>query len=525
MRFSIVGIFKRSITIEIENEKPYNLDVPYTVLVNGEAVKTSKLNVTTVNGLLPGTEYEIAVEQDGVTEKTVFTTLEETFLLDVRAYGAVGDGKTNDTAKLQAAITTCPAGGTVHFTKGIYYSGPLFLKSDITLWFDKNAVILGDTDRSHYPVLPGMVKAEDDFDKEFSMASWEGNPLDSFASLITGIGVKNVDIIGEGLIDGNAPNSDWWVDVRTKRTAWRPRTIFLNNCSNIRIQQLSIQNSPSWTVHPYYSDDIKFIDMDVYNPDNSPNTDGFDAESCKNLEIIGTRISVGDDCIALKSGKIYMGTTHYKRSENIVIRNCRLARGHGAVTVGSEVAGGVADVHIEKCLFSGTDRGLRVKTRRGRGVRSIIDNIFIDNVDMEEVKMPFTVNMFYFCDPDGHTSYVQDQELKPVDDKTPSIGSLYIRNIRCTGINAVLGCVYALPEMPAKLIHLENIKASFLPEIERNAECPIMMDNFYDMKGKSLYLRNVEKLEIKNVDICGSEDEKPDLININDVEIEGLNYA
>ncbi|MCR5147426.1 MAG: glycoside hydrolase family 28 protein [Eubacterium sp.] len=525
MKFDIIAVFNRSITIELINDKRYNLDNPYSVYLDGKIVKTSKLNVTTINGLHPDQKYEIAVEYDGVIEKVEFTTLKETYLLDVRDNGAVGDGKTNDTHAIQAAISICPEGGTVHFTKGVYYTGPLFLKSNITLWLDKDAVLLGDTDRANYPILPGMVKNEDDYSKELSMASWEGNPLNSFASLITGVGVSNVDIIGEGLLDGNAQNSDWWVDVRTKRKAWRPKIIFLNNCKNVRVQQISVQNSPCWTIHPYYSDNISFLDMDIYNPDNSPNTDGFDPESCSNIKIIGTRISVGDDCIAIKSGKIYMGTKHYKKTDNIVIRNCRLARGHGAVTVGSEVAGGASDVHVERCLFTGTDRGLRVKTRRGRGVRSIIDDIHIENIFMDTVKMPFTVNMFYFCDPDGHTQYVQDQEEMPVDSRTPKVGSLYVKDVECTGINAVLGCAYALPEMPIDLIHLENINAVFLPENERNGECPIMMDNFQTMNGKSLYIRNVKKLEIKNVTIKGCEDKMPDLINIGERQIEGLNYA
>ena len=87
-------------------------------------------------------------------------------------------------------------------------------------------------------------------------------------------------------------------------------------------------------------------------------------------------------------------------------------RGHGSVTLGSEAASGVENVRVSKCIFDRTDRGVRIKTRRGRGERSVLDDLVIDDVVMDRVHMPLTVNMFYFCDPDGHSDYVQNQEAR-----------------------------------------------------------------------------------------------------------------
>src|SRR5699024_10394172 len=162
---------------------------------------------------------------------------------------------------------------------------------------------------------------------------------------------------------------------KTKKAAWRPRTVFLINCDNVLIQGLSIKNSPSWTVHPYFSKNLKFIDLKIENPKDSPNTDGLNPESCENVEIIGVDFSVGDDCIAIKSGKLYMGRKRKTPSKNIIIRNCYMHDGHGAVVIGSEMSGGVHEVKVEACIFEKTDRGLRIKTRRGRGEQGRIDQI------------------------------------------------------------------------------------------------------------------------------------------------------
>jgi len=518
MNFEIIDIQPTQITVELDNSDRFKPASPVRVELNGADMGEYDVNVFTIDGLTPDTSYELAVvdtvsEAESASGKKcakTFVTRHESVLLNVKEFGAAGDGSKNDTAAIQTAILACPEDGTVYLGKGTYLSGPIFLKSNIRIRIDEGARILGLTDRNEYPVLPGMILASNERD-EFNFASWEGNPLSCYASLITGIGVENVSIYGRGTIDGNAPSSDWWTDPKVKRGAWRPRLVFLNNCKCITLQGVEVCNSPSWTIHPYYSEHINIIGVTIRNPDNSPNTDGIDPESCRHVRIIGTDISVGDDCIAIKSGKYYMADKHYVRTEDVKVRNCMLNRGHGSVTIGSECACGVKDVLVSKCIFDSTDRGLRIKSRRGRGSKSVLENIVFDNIDMRDVYMPFTVNMFYFCDPDGHSEYCQCKDPLPVDDMTPEIKSIIARNIKCSGAEVCILTVYGLPERKVGLVSLENIEAEFKPESERNAKVPVMMDGMEPMSGKGIYARNVSKLELKNVVIKGITDTEPDI--------------
>ena len=102
--------------------------------------------------------------------------------------------------------------------------------------------------------------------------------------------------------------------------AFRPRLFFLSHSQNVTLCGVTFKNSPSWTLHPYFSDNLKFYGVTINNPSDSPNTDGLDPESCKNVDIVGVKFSLGDDCIAVKSGKIYMGKKYKTPSENIHIR-------------------------------------------------------------------------------------------------------------------------------------------------------------------------------------------------------------
>ena len=524
MKFQILEIFNRSITAELQSEEIYCQKKPFEILLDGSVIREENRNVFSLDHLEPGREYRLGIrEEGGHVEEQTFTTKQESVLLNVRSFGAVGDGKTDDTSALQTCILACPPEGTVYVPAGTYLTRPLFLKSRISLWLEKEATLLGDPDRSHYGILPGMTRCSDE-QEEYNLGTWEGNPLDCFASLITGIDAEDVDIYGQGALDGNAENGDWWENCKVRRVAWRPYTVYLCRCKNIRMQGITVKNSPSWTVHPYYSDHLRFLNLTIQNPDNSPNTDGLDPQSCEDVQILGCVISVGDDCIAIKSGKYYMALNHHKKTKHVVVRNCRLERGHGSVTVGSEVAGGVEDVQISKCLFHETDRGLRIKTRRGRGKMSVLSDIHFEHISMVGVPMPFTVNMFYYCDPDGHSDAVQDQNARPVDELTPCIRSITANEITCEGVNASVICAYGLPEMPIEELKFTNIRASFLPENEQKEMLPVMMDNFPMMKGRGIYARNVKKLTLQNVEITGSADTAPELIDVETQSIENVRF-
>ncbi|MBQ8947490.1 MAG: glycoside hydrolase family 28 protein [Lachnospiraceae bacterium] len=522
MKLNIIDTEPHQITIELENDTCYTAPSKVSAKARCIASQTPGVrssereyefttNVFTIDGLSPDTTYSLELQDEsGDIGNGSFTTSKESVLLDVRRFGAKGDGETRDTSAIQAAIMACPPEGTVYLGSGTYLCGPLFIKSNMSIWLDEDAVILGSTDRGDYPVLPGMVYSTDE-KEDYNFGSWEGNPLDCHASLITGIEVENVRIYGRGKLDGNAQNGDWWVNPKIRRDAWRPRTVFLNRCKNIKLVGITVCNTPCWTIHPYYCDNVDLIGLTIRNPSDSPNTDGIDPESCVNLNVIGTDISVGDDCIAIKSGKIYMARKHYRRTSGLIVRNCRLNRGHGSVTVGSECAGGVENVHVSQCIFDSTDRGLRIKTRRGRGSRSVLEDIVFDSIRMINVRMPFTVNMFYFCDPDGHSEYVQTKEPQPVDELTPEIRSIIARNITCEGVDAALLTVYGLPEKKVGEVVLENIEADFLPEEKRVPAVPVMMDGMEPMSGRGIFVRNVEKLTLNNVNIRGSVDTEPDI--------------
>ena len=494
--FDIIFQTSTSVTLEMLNNDAF-YTTPYDIKLNGEIVARGvDTNVYSLYELTPNTEYVIEING----ERVKFATEYEYVCLNVKDFGAKGDGVNNDTAFIQACINACPERSRVYIPKGKYYVGPLFLKSNVTIELSEGAHLIGDIDRNHYPILPGLTYTTDE-KEEFNLGSWEGNPLDCFASIITGIGVKNARVIGKGIIDGNAQNSDWWVNVRQRRIAWRPRGVFLNNCQNIAFQGVTVTNTPSWNLHPYFSRNIRFINMNLISPKNSPNTDGCDPESCENVDIIGVYFSVGDDCIAIKAGKIYMGRKYKKPSEKFNIRNCSMNFGHGAVVLGSEMSGGIKDINVSRCLFNQTDRGLRIKTRRGRGKDAIIDGITFENIKMNDVLTPLVINMFYFCDPDGHSDYVQCRSELPIDDRTPYIGKFKFKDIECSNVNVAAGTFFGLPEQPIEEIELENV--SFQYALNPEAGVPAMMDGLSKMRGQGLVFTNVNNVKVNNVTFDG----------------------
>ena len=262
-----------------------------------------------------------------------------------------------------------------------------------------------------------------------------------------------------------------------------------------------ITNSPSWTIHPYYCSSIDFINIKVINPKDSPNTDGCNPESSDHIRIIGAFFSVGDDCIAIKSGKMAMTYKHYKPTEEITIRNCLMRDGHGAVVLGSEMSSGIKGVEVTKCLFIETDRGLRIKTRRGRGNKAIVDEVKFSNIIMERVLNPFVINMYYFCDPDGKTDYVATKKALPVDERTPYLGRFNFENIRCYNTIVSAGYFYGLPEMPIEEIILENIEIDFMDS--QYLGKPAMMADCPLVNRMGFFFKHVKKIVMKDVIITG----------------------
>lgn len=493
-----------SACFELEGDAPYYAKSGYTVLVDGEERLHGDTNVFSLFGLKPGARYAVAVRFDGGESGGAvnFETAEEFCCVNVRDFGAVGDGVREDTAAIQAAISFLPEGGRLWFPAGTYLTLPLCLKSRITLDLDEGAVLLGSTGRERYPVIPS-VTTDPATGEETLQAGFEGQELSCYQSLIHASYAQDIAIVGRGAIDGNGQNGDWWGDFDSF-PAKRPRVIFLNHTDGVTLHGITVKNGPSWHVHPFYSQDFMMLDCLVTAPKDSPNTDGIDPESCDGVDIIGCRFSVGDDCVAVKSGKIDMARKYKTPADRHTIRNCLMEFGHGAVTLGSELSAGIRNLSVKRCYFRATDRGLRIKTRRGRGRDSVIDNVVFDNIRMDRVLTPIVINMWYnCCDPDRYSEYVWCRNPLPVDERTPRMGSFAFRNMVCTGAEVAACYIDGLPESPIGRVELEDITVDFAPDAKPGM--PSMRNHNEARCRMGLYLDNVEQVRVKNVTLRGVE--------------------
>lgn len=496
----ILYLGSSSVCMELQNDSPYYAEGTYTVSVNGETVLQSDTNVFSLFDLLPDTAYTAVVDYKGQKEEIAFKTASETCCVSVKDFGAAGDGVHEDTAAIQAAVNFVPEGGRVYFPEGTYLTLPISLRSHLTIELSEKAVLLGSTDRERYPILKETAK--DPFTgKEIQMSSFEGNEVPAYQSLLHGAFASDIAIVGRGRIDGNAQNGDWWKDFKDF-PAMRPRAVFLNRCRNVSFHGVTVANSPSWHMHPFYSKEIGMYDLYIEAPKVSPNTDAIDPEGCDGVTIIGCRFSVGDDCIAVKSGKIEMARKYRQPADHHTVRNCLMQFGHGALTLGSELAGGIRNLSVTKCLFRATDRGLRIKSRRGRGKDSIITNVLFDNIRMEGVLTPIVINLWYnCCDPDRYTEYVWSREHLPVDDRTPHMGEFCFRNMVCTDAEAAACYIDGLPESPIDKVVLENISVTFAKDAKPHVPA---MQNFATEKCRlGFYLDNVREIEVRNVKMKG----------------------
>lgn len=491
----------RSLVFELPGEDIYETE-EYEIWVNGVFVRRDTRMVAVVGGLSPQTEQRVAVKKkDGARMELAAVTDYEYVTLNVRRFGAKGDGITDDTAAIQTAILSCPKHSRVYVPEGVYRIRNLFLKSDLVLELGKGAVLQGFQEREAFPVLPGRTETTDG-KGEYLLGTWEGNPLPSMASILNAIHVEHVVICGEGVIDGGGDFEQWWVDGVNSYPPYRPKMMFFSHCRDITVEGIRVQNSPCWNLHPYFCQGVRVYGITLESPDRSHNTDGIDPESCTDVEIAGVHFSVGDDCIAIKSGKIYMGRNYQTPSKAIRIRQCLMEKGHGAVTIGSEISGGVLDVTVTKCLFRDTDRGLRIKTRRGRGKDSVVDGISFDTIRMEQVKAPFVVNCFYYCDPDGTSDYVAAQTPLPVDERTPVIRRLSFSHVECRDAHYAGICIYGLPEQKVEEVALNHVHIFFAPDAKEGIAA--MMRECGPTSRRGIFVRNVRRVTMCDVHVEGA---------------------
>jgi len=377
---------------------------------------------------------------------------------DVTKYGAKKDSSAKATIAISKAIDAASkaGGGTVYFPAGKYLTGPIHLKSNITIFIDAGAEL-------HF---------SDDFDDYLPMVEsrYEGVDLKSFSPLFYAYKVENITITGRGKINGHGkkwwdyvlnfpkdqPRNKWQLafdaankniilsddSAQTKRGFLRPPFIQPMYCKNILIDGITITNSPFWTINPEFCENITVNAVTIDNP-LSPNTDGINAESCKYVHVSNCHISVGDDCITIKSGKDIPGRLKNMPAENYTITNCTMLNGHGGVVIGSEMSGGVKKIVITNCIFDGTDRGIRIKTTRGRG--GIVEDIRVDNIVMKNIKQQAIVlDMQYSRVP-----------AEPVSERTPQFRNIRLSNITAYTKQAMY--INGLDEMPVQEISLNDI--------------------------------------------------------------------
>ncbi|MCX5643191.1 MAG: glycoside hydrolase family 28 protein [Phycisphaerae bacterium] len=443
----------------------------------------------------------------------------------VKEYGAVGNGTTKDTEAIRKAIsaTAGAGGGTVYFPAGQYLTGSIHLQSNITLHLDAGAVLKFSQDFNDY--LP-MVKSR-----------WEGVECTNFSPPIYAYRAENIAIVGRGLIDGQGKT--WWDYMRQARSAaakrngteapskwaklfaennpaaggrWeaggnflRPPMIQPFECRNVRIEGISLQDPPFWTISPVYCDNVTVTGISIKNPGDSPNTDGINPDSCRNVHISDCHISVGDDCITIKSGRDEDGRRVGRPCENITVTNCTMLDGHGGVVIGSEMSGGVRKIAISNCIFDGTERGIRIKTTRGRG--GVIEDIRVSNIVMSNIKRtPFDLNMFY-----------SKSAAEPVSERTPVLRNLHFSDITVRGAPAA-GYILGLDEMPVENVTFSNIAIDAQTGFScSNAKLLAFRDVRVDTKkGPALLCEKVESLEIDGLRTLAPHSDSA-LVDLKDV--------
>lgn len=399
-------------------------------------------------------------------------------------YGAKADG-TPATAAIQKAIDAAAAqgGGRIVIPPGIFNTGALFLKDNIELHLCAGAVLRFSDQQADYPVVTSR---------------WEGVKREVYAACIYAANAKNIAVTGFGLLDGNGQN--WWHIFRNEAEKLRyprPNLIGFDNCEHITLKDFSMIDSPSWTVHPILCRNVTIDNLNIKNPADSPNTDGIDPESCYNVRISNCNIDVGDDCIAVKAGT--EGTKERVPCENITITNCTMVHGHGGIVLGSEMSGDIRNVAINNCVFQNTDRGIRLKSRRGRG--GTVEDIRIENIVMEHVLCPIVMNLYYYCGPGGADQYVWDKKPYPITAETPMFRRIHFANITARNVHAAAGFIYGLAEQYISEITFTNIAISMAGQAVAGEAA--MMKGLGAMTKQGFYLGCARDILFERVTITG----------------------
>lgn len=345
---------------------------------------------------------------------------------DITKFGAVADGRTENTEAIRKAIEACnkAGGGRVVVSGGVFLTAAIHLKSNVNLHIAEGATLKFIPEPAKY--LPLV------------LTRFEGTECMNFSPLIYAFEQQNLAITGKGVLDGSASNDNWWAWKRTgnddvKRLlefndkgtpvaerifgeGHKLRVNFIQpyRSRNILIEGVTINNSPMWEINPVLCTNVTVRGVTVDS--HGPNNDGCDPESCKDVLIENCIFNTGDDCIAIKSGRNDDGRRIGVPSENIIVRNSTMKDGHGGVVMGSEISGGVRNVFVENCKMDSPnlDRALRFKSNAKRG--GVVENIFMRNVEIGRVsEAVLTIDFLYETGANGpHKPVVRNIQIENV---------------------------------------------------------------------------------------------------------------
>ncbi|MFT3827410.1 MAG: glycosyl hydrolase family 28 protein [Chitinophagaceae bacterium] len=342
----------------------------------------------------------------------------------VTAYGAIADGKTDNTTAIQTALDKArSSGGQVIITKGVFICGPLKLYDKTQLILEKDAVLRLRNDIDTYPAANGK-----------------------YQNFIQVSGASDIKISGQGTIDGQG--AIWWQKYTAKElTIRRPQMLFIENTDRIEIEGITFLNPPNTHLSLKNTSQVYIHDITIQAPANSRNTDGINI-STRNCTIERCTINTGDDNIALNFGNKSSGNNF--ECENILISNCKFGYGHG-MSIGSFTAGGLRNLLVTDCTFDGTTSSIRIKSARGRG--GIVENLTYNNIDIRNSKWPVFISAYYPKEPDQP----QSDSVVAANDKTPAYRHISLKHITITNCTEAIK-IWGLAEKPIEDVLFEDVK-------------------------------------------------------------------
>jgi len=303
----------------------------------------------------------------------------------ITKFGAIGDGRTLNTAAIQSAIDrgAQAGGGVVVVPKGTFMSGAIFLKPGVNLRVEKGGMLKGSDQLKDY--LPAGVAVTE-----------RGRQVNA---LVNAQDLTGVELSGEGTIDGNGQH--WWDEYWVLRNAndpdlafktRRPKLVHFTSCRQVRVAGLHLQNQAVWCLHFQYCEDAVAEDLTIRAGHTAPSSDGIDIDSCRRTRITRCDIDVNDDDISIKAGVPGDGTRPARPCEDVLIENCRFGYGHGGVAMGSETFGSIRNVEVRDCVVEDDNHAaIRFKSTPARS--GVVENIVFRNLRMNGVRRAIEINM------------------------------------------------------------------------------------------------------------------------------------